>query len=147
MKLSAKGRYAVTALAALALEPRPVSARVLGERHGIPQSFLEQVLVALRRAGLVESVRGPRGGYALALPAERVSVASIIAAVDETVRTRGCTAEMRTSCTGVGAKCLTHDLWSDLEAHIGAFLEGVSLADVVRGREGVAAVVDAGEVA
>ena len=141
MKLTARGRYAVTATAALAArgEDACASLRELSAETGISLSFLEQLFGQLRREGIVESVRGKSGGYRLSAPARDVSVEAVISAVDETVRAQGCTPEMKSSCTGVGVKCLTHDLWNALEGHIGDFLRGVTLDDVVSGRVGVPA--------
>ena len=138
MKLTARGRYAVTATAALAARGEGVCAslRELSEETGISLSFLEQLFGQLRRAGVVESLRGKSGGYRLSQSPRDVSIESVIAAVDESVRAQGCTPEMKSSCTGVGVKCLTHDLWNALEGHIRDFLRGVTLDDVVKGRVG-----------
>ena len=141
MKLTAKGRYAVTAAAALATKGEGACASLpaIATETGISLSFLEQLFARLRKAGLVESARGPNGGYSLAKAPQDITVDAVIAAVDESVRAQGCTPDMKASCTGVGARCLTHDLWDALEGHIGAFLSGVTLADVVEGRVGEAA--------
>ena len=138
MKLTAKGRYAVTAVAALAARGAGarVSLRELSEEQGISLTFLEQLFARLRRAGIVESARGKSGGYSLSWAASDVTVGQIIRAVDETVRAQGCTPDMKTACTGKGARCLTHDLWHALESHIGDFLSSVTIADVVEGKVG-----------
>ena len=136
MKLTAKGRYAVTAVAALASHGGRASLPELSREHGIPLAFLEQVMAKLRRAGIVESARGSTGGYTLAVSAATLPVSSVIEAVDIDIRAQGCTPDMKTACTGSGTKCLTHDLWSALEANIGGFLAGVTIADVVDGRVG-----------
>lgn len=139
MKLSAKGRTAVTAVADLATQTalRGPGARVrlteIAERQGLSQSFLEQVFSDLRRAGLVDSKRGPKGGYALTRPASEVAVADVIAAVEEEVRAHGCRPEIALGCTGRTAKCLTHSLWGALEDHIGGFLESVTVQMIVDG--------------
>ena len=138
MKLTAKGRYAVTAAAALAA--RGPGARValpeLSRDHGIPLAFLEQVMGKLRRAGVVSAARGSAGGYSLAVEPSELRVSQVIEAVDIDIRAQGCTPDMKVACTGQGTKCLTHDLWHALEDHIAGFLSGVTIADVVAGRVG-----------
>lgn len=136
MKLSAKGRTAVTAVADLASQGPEARVRLsdIATRQGLSLAFLEQVFGDLRRAEIVNSKRGPSGGYALARPAADVSVADIIAAVEEQVRAHGCNPDIALSCTGRTAKCLTHNLWGALEDHIGGFLDSVTLQMVVDGR-------------
>ena len=136
MKLTAKGRYAVMAVADLAKHGQsgPVSLSEISLRQGISLSFLEQIFGRLRRAGVVQSSRGAQGGYALTEPANSVTLDQIIAAVDEQVRAHGCDPAKRAGCTGTNAKCLTHDLWGALESHIGDFLSRVTVADVVEGK-------------
>ena len=136
MKLSTKGRYAVTALADLALrgESGPkdrVSLGEISERQGISLAYLEQLFARLRRAGLVESVRGPGGGYRLARPAAEITVAEIMTAVDERLNAMGCEGAIGEGCGGGEAQCLTHDLWERLSAHVHVFLARTTLADVV----------------
>lgn len=129
----------MTAVADLATQTalRGPGARVrlteIAERQGLSQSFLEQVFSDLRRAGLVDSKRGPKGGYALTRPASEVAVADVIAAVEEEVRAHGCRPEIALGCTGRTAKCLTHSLWGALEDHIGGFLESVTVQMIVDG--------------
>jgi len=137
MKLTAKGRYAVTALVALARHERAVSLRVLAEEQGISLAFLQQVFAQLRRAGLVDSVPGKSGGYRLAHHAGHVTVGQIIEAVDIDIRAQGCSPDQRVACTGKGERCLTHDLWHALEDHIGSFLSRVTVEDILQGRVGV----------
>ncbi|MEM7728802.1 MAG: Rrf2 family transcriptional regulator [Pseudomonadota bacterium] len=136
MKLSAKGRTAVTAVADLAAQGEGMRVRLsdIALRQGLSQSFLEQVFADLRRAGIVDSKRGPAGGYALTRPASKVPVSDVIAAVDEEVRAHGCNPDVAIGCTGRTAKCLTHSLWGALEDHIDGFLESVSVQMVVDGR-------------
>ena len=139
MKLSTKGRYAVTALADIALQGaapggeagRFVSLSEIAERQDISLAYLEQLFVRLRRAGLVRSVRGPGGGYRLARPAAQVRIIDIMAAVDERLNAMGCDGPRGRGCAGGGAQCLTHDLWERLSAHVHVFLSRTSLADVV----------------
>lgn len=130
MKLSTKGRYAVTAMMHLAIHDRhgPVTLAEISLCQGISLSYLEQLFAKLRRRGLVEGVRGPGGGYRLALMPDRITIADIISAVDERMdATRCCGQE---NCQG-GQRCLTHQLWTDLSRQIFTFLEGITLAQFV----------------
>ncbi|MFM2318438.1 MAG: hypothetical protein RLZZ215_1059 [Pseudomonadota bacterium] len=129
MKLTTKGRYAVTAMLDLALHNggEPVSLAEISERQDISLSYLEQLFSKLRRAGLVVSMRGPGGGYQLNGDPAKIAIADIIAAVDESVDA--------TRCGGLGdcqgnKRCLTHDLWSDLSNQIRLFLSEITLADM-----------------
>lgn len=130
MKLSTKGRYAVTAMMDLAIHDShgPVTLADISQCQGISLSYLEQLFARLRRSGLVEGVRGPGGGYRLARRADAISVADIIAAVDERVDVTRC--QGRGDCDN-GRQCLTHDLWNDLSERIATFLTGITLADFV----------------
>ncbi len=130
MRLSTKGRYAVTAMMELALnkDKGPVTLAEISHSQGISLSYLEQLFARMRRDGLVVGVRGPGGGYRLARPAEEISVAQIITAVDEG------TAQGQSLGTG-GAdddRCLTHDLWVDLSRQIYDFLNGITLEQMAR---------------
>ena len=131
MKLSSKGRYAVMAMADLAREgvDGPVTLAEIASRQEISQSYLEQLFARLRRAGVVQSVRGPGGGYRLARPADEIDIAAIILAVDEPVRAVRCTGAK--GCLSSGERCLTHDLWEELGQQIHFFLASVTLQDVV----------------
>lgn len=133
MKLTAKARVAVTAMADIAAfgsgDPVPLSD--VARRQVLSVSFLEQVFGQLRRAGLVESRRGAKGGYVLARAADQVSLADVVAAVDETVRTTACRAG--TTCTGGAARCLTHGLWRELDGHIEGFLASKTLEEIAGG--------------
>ena len=139
MRLSTKGRYAVMAMADLARrECDPIRAVALAEiaaRQEISLSYLEQLFARLRRKGLVQSARGPGGGYRLAKTAEATTIADIVHAVDEPLRATRCASEGK-GCMLKGERCLTHDLWEDLGQHIEGYLASVSLADVVSGRLG-----------
>ena len=139
MKLTARARTAVTAMADLAAygTDGPVALRVLAERQVLSLPFLEQVFVQLRRAGLVESRRGAQGGYVLARGPGEVSLAEVVAAVDDAPRTTAC--QPGTTCTGGAARCLTHGLWRELDGHIETFLAGRTLADVAATAPGDAA--------
>lgn len=131
MKLTTKGRYAVTAMLDLALHDTdgPVNLAEIARRQEISLSYLEQLFAKLRKNGLVESSRGPGGGYRLALAAEEISIASVISAVDEQVDATRCGGLQ--NCQG-HLRCLTHDLWQELSNQITAFLGGVSLGDLVQ---------------
>ena len=135
MKLSTKGRYAVTALADIALNgtPRPVTLAEISERQDISLAYLEQLFVRLRRAGLVESVRGPGGGYLLAHPPEELRISDVMAAVDERLNAMGCDGkwEEGQGCGKSKEACLTHNLWEQLSAHVHVFLSQTTIADVI----------------
>ncbi len=130
MRLTTKGRFAVTAMLDLALREAngPVTLAGISERQSISLSYLEQLFGKLRRAELVDSVRGPGGGYTLARVAETISVSDIIRAVDEPVDATQCGG--RENCHG-NKRCMTHDLWSRLNATIYDYLSEVSLANLV----------------
>jgi Rrf2 family iron-sulfur cluster assembly transcriptional regulator len=128
MRLSTKGRYAVTAMLDLAVhdDQQPVTLAEISECQGISLSYLEQLFAKLRRSGLVEGVRGPGGGYRLARAREAISIADIISAVDEKVDSTICAG--KENCQD-GDRCLTHELWSGLSCQIYSFLDGISLAE------------------
>lgn len=130
MKLTTKGRYAVTAMLDLALHAseRPVSLAEISARQEISLSYLEQLFSRLRRNGLVTSTRGPGGGYRVARALDEVVVSSIIGAVNESVDATQCAG--RENCHSHG-RCLTHDLWEGLSEQIEEFLSGVSLQDLI----------------
>ena len=133
MKLSTKGRYAMVALADLALQPAE-SLSSLGElskRQNISLPYLEQLFVKLRRAGLVESVRGPGGGYRLARPPAEIRVSEVLGAVDETVSAMHTGAGASGGSSGSRAQSLTNRLWEGLSAHVYVFLHQTRLSDVV----------------
>ncbi len=133
MKLTTRGRYAVTAMLDLALHQRqgPVSLAEIADRQGISLSYLEQIFARLRRQDLVCSTRGPGGGYHLARDASDISVADVIGAVDEAVDATRCGGMQ--NCQGE-ERCLTHDLWHDLSYQIRDFLSGIDLAELVERR-------------
>ncbi len=132
MHLSTKGRYAVMAMADLAGQEAGsvVTLSALSERQNISLAYLEQLFSKLRRGGLVESIRGPGGGYHLSRPAEDISIAEVMAAVDEPVKMTRCMSEEDVGCVG-NHRCLTHDLWRALGDQIVGFLDGITLQDVV----------------
>jgi len=110
------------------------SLTAIGTRQAISVTFLEQLFGKLRRAGLVESVRGAQGGYRLSGPAKAISLDAIIQAVDASPKAHGCTPDAKLACTGKTDRCLTHDLWGALETHIAGFLASITVQDVVDGR-------------
>lgn len=130
MRLTTKGRFAVTAMMDLALraEEGPVALATVAERQSISLSYLEQLFGKLRRNKLVESVRGPGGGYCMARPLDQIAVADIIRAVDEQLDATQCGGEENCHETH---RCMTHDLWSTLNAKMFEYLASVTLADLV----------------
>lgn len=135
MRLTTKGRYAVTAMLDLALHYKegPITLADISKRQGISLSYLEQLFSRLRKNGLVDSARGPGGGYRLSREAGQISVADVITAVDEKVDAMRC--EGKGNCHDNG-QCLTHELWCDLSDQIYAFLKSIDLAQLVA-RQGV----------
>ncbi|MGB1879121.1 MAG: Fe-S cluster assembly transcription factor [Gammaproteobacteria bacterium] len=133
MRLTTRGRYAVTAMLDLALhfERGPVSLAAIAERQGISQSYLEQLFARLRRNGLVDGMRGPGGGYKLGRPGGEISVADVIDAVNETVDATRCGGQR--NCQGEH-RCLTHDLWEELSCQIREFLGNVTLENLVQSK-------------
>ena len=134
MKLSTKGRYAMVALADLAMQPEGqlLSLTELSKRQDISLPYLEQLFVKLRRAGLVESVRGPGGGYRLARATSDIRVAEILGAVDETVSAMHKGAGASGASSGSRAQSMTNRLWEGLSAHVYVFLHQTRLSDVVK---------------
>ena len=134
MRLTTKGRYAVTAVLDLAFhqEKGPVSLAAISERQGISLSYLEQLFARLRRNGVVKSTRGPGGGYSLNRGADDISVSDIIIAVDESCQVAAC--DDASSCQG-DYQCLTHDLWNELSNEIRTFLDGISLAEMMANKK------------
>lgn len=130
MRLTTKGRYAVTAVLDLAIHQGngPIALADIAQRQGISLSYLEQLFAKLRKRGLVISVRGPGGGYNLAREARAIYIAEVITAVDENVDTTRCGGAH--NCKGEGP-CLTHDLWMDLSDRIYGYLNNISLHDLV----------------
>jgi len=134
MRLTTKGRYAVTAMLDLAIhgDPEPVTLSDISMRQDISLSYLEQLFARLRRHGLVQSVRGPGGGYRLGRETAAIAIVDIIDAVDESVDATKC--QGQGNCQQ-GEICLTHHLWEDLSAQINDFLRGISLADLMQRHE------------
>jgi len=133
MRLTTKGRFAVTAMIDLALRQQagPVTLAAISQRQQISLSYLEQLFGKLRRNGVVESTRGPGGGYTLARAASAISIAEIITSVDEPMDATSCGG--KENCHGSEAgRCMTHDLWSRLNARMSEFLSSISLEDMVQ---------------
>lgn len=130
MRLTTKGRYAVTAMLDLALhyDEGPITLADISQRQGISLSYLEQLFSKLRKNGLVDSTRGPGGGYRLSRDANAIGVADVITAVDEKVDATRCGG--LANCQG-DKKCLTHELWTDLSDQIYSFLSSISLGTLV----------------
>ena len=133
MKLTSKGRYAVMAMADLAKNnvKEPTNLTAISLRQGISISFLEQLFLKLRKNNLVQSARGPSGGYILSKPPGDIKLLSIIRAVDEKIKTVKCRKESKKGCNGKSIKCITHNLWDDLETHINKFFEDNTLNDIL----------------
>ena len=133
MKLTSKGRYAVMAMADLAKNnlKEPTSLTEISLRQGISIDYLEQLFLKLRKNNLVQSARGPSGGYVLSKPPGEIKLLSIISAVDEKIKTVKCRKESKKGCNGKSIKCITHNLWDDLETHINKFFEDNTLNDIL----------------
>ena len=133
MKLTSKGRYAVMAMADLAKNnvKEPTSLTEISLRQGISLSFLEQLFLRLKKNNLVLSARGPNGGYVLSKSPEEIKLSSIIKAVGEKIKTVKCKKNSKRGCNGKSIKCITHNLWDDLEIHINNFFEKNTLQDIL----------------
>tara|TARA_B100001248_G_scaffold238661_1_gene203410 strand:- start:134 stop:559 length:426 start_codon:yes stop_codon:yes gene_type:complete len=134
MKLTNKGRYAVMAMADLALfkDNGPTSLTDISLRQNISLAYLEQIFIKLKNNNLVKSVRGAKGGYILEMPPEEIKISVIISAVDEKVKTLNCKKESKKGCNHKSSKCITHNLWDQLDQHINNFFEKVKLQDLVK---------------
>tara|TARA_B100001093_G_scaffold398406_1_gene385737 strand:+ start:401 stop:835 length:435 start_codon:yes stop_codon:yes gene_type:complete len=134
MKLTSKGRYAVMALADLASfnSINPVSLRDISLRQGISLDYLEQIFLKLKKNQIVKSIRGTHGGYILSRKANEIKLSNIFLAVDEKIKTVKCKKDSKKSCNGKATKCVTHNLWKDLEIHINSFFENKSLEDLLK---------------
>ena len=133
MKLTSKGRYAVMALADLAMfnDNNPVSLRDISLRQGISLDFLEQIFSKLKKHSIVKSIRGSNGGYILNKEPVEIKLANILNAVDEEVKTVQCKKESKRGCNNKTSKCITHNLWDELEIHINHFFEQKNLKDII----------------
>tara|TARA_B100000989_G_scaffold297594_1_gene283795 strand:- start:453 stop:872 length:420 start_codon:yes stop_codon:yes gene_type:complete len=134
MKLTSKGRYAVMAMADLALfkDNGPISLTDISIRQNISLAYLEQIFIKLKNNNLVKSVRGAKGGYELEISPEEIKISNIISAVDEKVKTLNCKKEAKKGCNHKSTKCITHNLWDELDQHINSFFEKVKLQDLLK---------------
>ena len=134
MKLTTKGRYAVMAMADLAYHSneKPVSLTEISLRQNISLSYLEQLFIKLKSKKLVKSLRGSRGGYTLDKPASEIKLSNIIYAVDEEIKTLNCKKNSKRGCNNKSVKCITHNLWDQLDQHINGFFEKVKLQDLTQ---------------
>jgi len=134
MKLTTKGRYAVMAMADLALfkDKGPISLTDISLRQGISLDYLEQIFSKLRKKENVQSVRGTQGGYVLEFLPEEIKISNIISAVDEEVKMLNCKKESKKGCNNKSSKCITHNLWDQLDQHINNFFEKVKLQDLIK---------------
>ena len=137
MKLSSKGRYAVMALADLAkFDPKePVSLRDISLRQGISLVYLEQLFLKLKKNKIVNSVRGNKGGYTLNRHASEIKISDVFLAVEEKIKTVGCEKHSKKGCNGKSAKCITHNLWDELENYINIFFEKKKLSDLINQKD------------
>ena len=134
MKLNTRSRYAVMALADMASFDRqnPISLRDISLRQNISLVYLEQIFSKLKKNNIVKSIRGTNGGYILAKDPEQIKLLNIFSAVDEKVKTLQCKRESKKGCNGKLTKCITHNLWDDLEMHINDFFEKKNLGDILK---------------
>ena len=134
MKLTTKGRYAVMAMADLALfkDNGPTSLSDISLRQNISLPYLEQIFAKLKNNNLVKSTRGAKGGYVLEKPAHDIKISNIISAVDEEVKMLNCKKESKKGCNNKSAKCITHNLWDQLDQHINSFFDKVKLQDLIK---------------
>ena len=134
MKLTTKGRYAVMAMADLASNTNvgPVSLKEISLRQNISLAYLEQIFIKLKNKKLVRSSRGATGGYFLEKPASEIKLSHIISAVDEEVKMLNCKKSSKRGCNNKSTKCITHNLWDELDQHIHGFFEKVKLQDLVK---------------
>ena len=133
MKLSSKGRYAVMALTDLGKfdSKNPVSLRDISLRQGISLVYLEQLFLKLKKNKIVKSIRGNKGGYVLNKKASEIKISDILIAVDEKIKTIGCEKHSKQGCNGRLSKCITHDLWDELENYINDFFRKKNLGDLI----------------
>ena len=134
MKLTTKGRYAVMAMADLAsnTKTKPISLAEISMRQNISLAYLEQIFIKLKKNRLVKSVRGATGGYTLEKKPSEIKLSNIIFAVDEEVKMLNCKKDSKKGCNNKSTKCITHNLWDQLDQHINNFFEKVKLQDLVK---------------
>ena len=134
MKLTTKGRYAVMAMADLASNTNkgPTSLKEISLRQNISLAYLEQIFIKLKNKKLIKSKRGASGGYILEKPASEINLSNIIFAVDEEVKMLNCKKNSKKGCNNKSTKCITHNLWDQLDQHINNFFEKVKVQDLVK---------------
>ena len=134
MKLTTKGRYAVMAMADLASNANTgtISLTEISSRQNISLAYLEQIFIKLKNRKLVKSIRGANGGYILERPAYEIKISQIISAVDEEVKMLNCKKHSKKGCNNKSTKCITHNLWDKLDAHINGFFENVKLEELIK---------------
>jgi len=134
MKLNARGRYAVMALADMAKfdKQNPISLRDISLRQNISLVYLEQIFSKLKKNNIVKSTRGANGGYMLSKDPEQIKLSNIFSAVEEKVKTLQCKKESKKGCNGKLTKCITHYLWDELETHINDFFDKKNLGDLLK---------------
>ena len=134
MKLTTRGRYAVMAMADIALfrDKGPISLSDVSFRQNISLAYLEQIFIKLKNKNLVKSIRGAKGGYVLVNPPEDIKISSIISAVDEEVKMLNCKKDSKKGCNNKSSKCITHNLWDQLDQHINNFFQKIKLQDLVK---------------
>ena len=134
MKLNSRSRYAVMALADIASfnKQNPISLRDISLRQNISLVYLEQIFSKLRKNNIVKSIRGANGGYVLTKDPEQIKLSNIFSAIDEKVKTLQCKRESKKGCNGKLTKCITHNLWDDLEMHINDFFDKKNLGDILK---------------
>ena len=139
MKLTTKVRYAVMAMADLAIfkDKGPISLTDISLRQNISLPYLEQLFIKLKDNDLVQSTRGAKGGYTLLKPANEIKISNIISAVDEEIKTLNCKKESKKGCNNKSTKCVTHNLWDQLDQHIHNFFEKVKLQDLVKKNQNI----------
>ena len=137
MKLSSKCRYAVMGLADIARfnQNEPISLRDISLRQGISLVYLEQLFLKLKKNNIVKSIRGKKGGYILSRNASDIKISDIFFAVDEKVKTIGCEKHSKTGCNGRSSKCISHNLWDELEDYLNEFFKKKSLKDLINNNE------------
>ena len=134
MKLNSRSRYAVMALADMASlnKQNPISLRDISLRQNISLVYLEQIFSKLKKNNIVKSIRGANGGYVLTKDPEQIKLSNIFSAVDEKIKTLQCKRESKKGCNGKLTKCITHNLWDDLEMHINDFFDKKNLGDILK---------------
>ena len=134
MRLNTKARYAVMALADMASlkDSKPISLRDISLRQGISLLYLEQIFLKLKKNNIVKSIRGIKGGYVLMKNPKQIKLSEIFTALDENVKTIGCEKHSKKGCNGKSTKCITHNLWDELDIHINTFFENKNLNDLTK---------------